>query len=160
AAVMTVRLVTYLDAEFLGALHAACFPDDVWDGAAMAALLATPGTWGLIAADGTCSPPEPAGLILCRSMVDEAEILTFGVRLMARRRGVGRVLLNAALRHAQAQGVAQVFLEVAEDNLPARSLYADSGFAQVGRRSGYYQKAHAPALDALVLMKDLLANEY
>jgi ribosomal-protein-alanine N-acetyltransferase len=44
-----------------------------------------------------------------------------------------------------------VFLEVDERNQPARRLYRRAGFAEVGRRQGYYDSAAA----ALVLRRDL-----
>ena len=40
-------------------------------------------------------------------------------------------------------------------NGPARALYATLGYAQVGRRRGYYARAAAPPVDALVLAKPL-----
>ena len=46
-----------------------------------------------------------------------------------RGRGVGRRLLAAAEEHARARGCCKLTLEVQEDNLPARALYARFGFA-------------------------------
>jgi Fur family ferric uptake transcriptional regulator len=43
---------------------------------------------------------------------------------------------------------------VAEDNLAARRLYERHGFAEVGRRKGYYRRGSGHA-DALVLSRDL-----
>ena len=42
-------------------------------------------------------------------------------------------------------------LEVRVSNVPAISLYEKLGFAQVGRRPGYYRK---PKEDALILRKE------
>jgi ribosomal-protein-alanine N-acetyltransferase len=44
-----------------------------------------------------------------------------------------------------------VFLEVDENNAPARALYRRAGFADVGRRKSYYQSGAS----ALVLRRDL-----
>jgi ribosomal-protein-alanine N-acetyltransferase len=49
-----------------------------------------------------------------------------------------------------------VFLEVDEDNVPARKLYARAGFLQVGRRPGYYAQGRDKAATALVLRRDLV----
>jgi [ribosomal protein S18]-alanine N-acetyltransferase len=49
-----------------------------------------------------------------------------------------------------------VFLEVDEDNMPARRLYQRAGFHEVGRRSGYYPQGAAKAATALVLRRDLV----
>ena len=45
-----------------------------------------------------------------------------------RRRGVGRALLLAAERHARERGCCKLTLEVREDNVTARGLYAERGF--------------------------------
>jgi ribosomal-protein-alanine N-acetyltransferase len=47
-----------------------------------------------------------------------------------------------------------VFLEVGEDNQPARRLYDRAGFRQVGRRQAYYQDRLGRGT-ALVLRCDL-----
>ena len=52
-------------------------------------------------------------------------------------------------------GVKAVFLEVDEDNEPARRLYNRAGFREVGRRPGYYQKNDGQKATALVLRRDL-----
>jgi ribosomal-protein-alanine N-acetyltransferase len=117
-----------------------------WDEAAFAALLTLPGRQALIAAQGGA----PLGLLLLGLAADEAEVITLAVLPEARRRGVGAALVAAAAREARARGAARLFLEVAEDNAPARALYAAAGFVQVGRRKGYYARAEG-AVDALVL---------
>ena len=48
-----------------------------------------------------------------------------------------------------------MFLEVDEDNEPARRLYRRAGFREVGRRAGYYQQGRDHAATALVLRRDL-----
>jgi ribosomal protein S18 acetylase RimI-like enzyme len=48
-----------------------------------------------------------------------------------RGRGVGQALLAAAESHARAEGCCKLTLEVQEDNLPARRLYARFGFDDV-----------------------------
>jgi GNAT superfamily N-acetyltransferase len=50
-----------------------------------------------------------------------------------RRRGAGRAMVMAAAQWARAQGLAQVALAVTRGNLPARTLYASLGMADVGR---------------------------
>ena len=50
--------------------------------------------------------------------------------------------------------VRAVFLEVDEDNEPARRLYRRAGFREVARRKGYYQAA-GQSTAALVLRRDL-----
>ncbi|MCX7684005.1 MAG: GNAT family N-acetyltransferase [Acetobacteraceae bacterium] len=127
-------------AAALAAIHAEAFPPaEAWGEAAIAGLLATPGTAALL-----CGRE---GMAMLRVAADEAEILTLAVRPGARRRGLGRALLAAAMAAAAAAGARRMLLEVAEDNAAARALYAAAGFAPVGRRPGYYPGGG----DALVL---------
>lgn len=117
-----------------------------WTRQDMADLLATPAGGGLILRiDG-----EDAGVVLWRTIADEAELLTLAVDAKHRRRGVGTVLLSQMIERSRRQGARLLFLEVGVDNPGARSLYAQAGFIEVGRRVAYYQRPTGFA-DALVL---------
>jgi ribosomal-protein-alanine N-acetyltransferase len=120
----------------LAALHAACF-ERAWDAATLSEMLAGPGTFAFA---------HPDGFVLARAAADEAEILTLAVRPSARGKGLGRVLLQAAIKKAHALGAATMFLEVGVDNPHALALYAGLGFAKVGTRKAYFE-----GRDALVL---------
>jgi ribosomal-protein-alanine N-acetyltransferase len=113
-----------------------------------------PGGFGLIAiADG-----EPAGLVIALATGPEAEILSLGVVPALRRRRIARRLFEVAAGRLVAQGVARLYLEVAEDNLSARSLYHSLGFAEHGRRPGYYRRIEGRAA-ALLLDLTLAKGE-
>lgn len=129
------------DPETLAAIHAEAF-DAPWDAAAFRALLDQPGVIARAEADG---------FILIRVVADEAEILTLAVRPAARRQGIAARLTAEAAAAAQSLGAARLFLEVAEDNAPARALYAALGFQPAGRRRGYYARRNGPAVDGLIL---------
>jgi Fur family ferric uptake transcriptional regulator len=133
------------DAAVLAALHAEAFAEP-WSEADMAALLAGPGVFALTLGE--------AGLILLRIAGDEAEILTLGTGPEHRRRGVASHLLQAAAEAVAAAGAKALFLEVAENNLGARALYARQGFVGVGQRAGYFARG-SERIDALVLRRDL-----
>jgi ribosomal-protein-alanine N-acetyltransferase len=96
-----------------------------------------------------------AGFILSRLVQDEAEILSVAVAASWRGRGLARQLLDLHLRRLAGLGARTVFLEVGEDNAPARRLYRRAGFREVGRREGYYQDRGGPGTAALVLRRDL-----
>jgi ribosomal-protein-alanine N-acetyltransferase len=70
----------------------------------------------------------------------------------ARRRGLGRALLDAAIVEARARGARTMFLEVAAGNAAGRALYAGAGFVESGRRVRYY----ADGDDALLLSRPLV----
>lgn len=131
--------------ELLAEVHATAF-ERPWDAAAFASLLGQVGVVTLGDADG---------FILIRTVLDEAEILTLAVRPEARRRGQGRVLVQAAARTARAMGAQRLHLEVAEDNAAAVALYAAAGFEPSGRRPGYYAREGGPAVAALLLALNL-----
>jgi [ribosomal protein S18]-alanine N-acetyltransferase len=95
-----------------------------------------------------------AGFILSRLVSGEAEILSVAVAAGDRSRGLARRLLDLHLRQLAGLGIRTVFLEVGEDNQPARRLYRRTGFREVGRREGYYQDSPGGAA-ALVLRRDL-----
>jgi len=120
-----------------------------WGAAEILAFAGTPGA--VVIADGAAS----AGLALMRVAGGEAEILDLGVVPSMRRRGIGAALLASALATARGHGAARLILEVAEDNAPARALYARAGLAPVGRRRGYYRRAGAVRVDALILAHPL-----
>ncbi|MFN3669657.1 MAG: GNAT family N-acetyltransferase [Brevundimonas sp.] len=137
-----------LTAARLAAVHAEAF-DAPWDADAFAALLTQAGVFALGDADG---------FILMRVVADEAEILTLAVRPAARGRGLGARLVGEGGAAAAAFGAARLFLEVAEDNAAARALYARAGFAEAGRRPGYYARPDGGRRDALILARNLSAT--
>jgi ribosomal-protein-alanine N-acetyltransferase len=140
---------TPADAAAMAAVHAQAFAAP-WEAAAFAQLMAGPGVFGLIAGE-----EAPLGVILCRVVADEMEVLTVGVASGARRRGVARALVVAALGAARQAGAEAAFLEVAVDNDAATALYAALGFRRAGLRRGYYERAPGERADALVMRLDL-----
>lgn len=136
------------DAAALAAVHAQAF-ERPWSASEIADLLQTPGVFALGA---------PEGFILCRAIVGEAEVLTLAVAPAARRGGLGRALVEAAMQVAALAGAETVFLEVAQDNAAALALYRAAGFRETGRRKGYYRRAEG-AIDALVMRRALNSGQ-
>lgn len=87
-----------------------------------------------------------------RLQAGEAEIYRIAVRPEARRRGLGRMFLEALLAEAAKGGARRCLLEVREHNAGARSFYKALGFAESGRRRNYYRE---PKEDAILLDKPL-----
>lgn len=133
--------------ETLAAIHASAFSATrAWSAAEFSSLLAQPGTSAHGSADS---------FALVRVVADEAEILTLATDPAKRRQGRARGALGLAEAAAQAAGAQAMFLEVAEDNAAAKALYAACGYAQVGRRPGYYLPKNAAPVAALVMRKEL-----
>jgi ribosomal-protein-alanine N-acetyltransferase len=95
------------------------------------------------------------GFILSRIVVDEAEILSVAVSTARRGKGLARRLLDLHMRRLAGLGARAIFLEVGEDNVPARRLYGRAGFREVGRRDAYYPDTAGKPVSALVLRRDL-----
>jgi ribosomal-protein-alanine N-acetyltransferase len=95
------------------------------------------------------------GFAVSRIAADEAEILSIAIAPGHRGRGLSRQLLLTHLGYLAGRGVRTVFLEVEENNLPARRLYDRAGFAVAGRRERYYREAGGEQLNALVMRRDL-----
>jgi ribosomal-protein-alanine acetyltransferase len=91
-----------------------------------------------------------AGYVVALVAGSEADIADLAVAPWARRRGIGRALLDRMLEELASRSVRSVYLEVRESNRAARALYAARGFDAVGRRRGYYRR---PTEDALLLMR-------
>jgi [ribosomal protein S18]-alanine N-acetyltransferase len=95
------------------------------------------------------------GFAVSRMAADEAEILSIAVASSHRGRGLSRNLLLTHLGHLAGRGVRTVFLEVEENNQPARRLYDRAGFAVAGRRERYYQQPGGEQLNAVLMRRDL-----
>jgi ribosomal-protein-alanine N-acetyltransferase len=95
------------------------------------------------------------GFAVSRMGADEAEILSIAVDAAYRGRGLSRNLLLIHLGHLAGRGIRTIFLEVEENNAPARRLYERTGFGVVGRREQYYKQPGREQLNALLMRRDL-----
>ena len=133
-------------------IHAAAFAGhgQVWSEADFLQMRARPGTDFLAV--------NTDGFALFQVIAPEAELLTIAIDPPAQGRGLGRIALETAMVLAAERGAETMFLEVAEDNAPARALYDRLGFTQTGRRRGYYARAGAAAVDAILMACPLAAE--
>ena len=95
------------------------------------------------------------GFSVSRMAADEAEILSIAVAKTHRGRGLSNSLLLTHLGHLAGRGIRTVFLEVEENNQPARRLYGRAGFTVAGRRERYYQHGGGEPLNAVLMRRDL-----
>ena len=79
------------------------------------------------------------GFAVARGVGTEWELENIAVAGPAQRRGLGTHLLVELLERARQAGARNVFLEVRESNLAARSLYQKWAFVESGRRKTYYR---------------------
>ena len=124
----------------LAELHAKCFPHKPWGVADFADLQKS----------GCEIIASQNGFIVYRAVADEAEIITIGVAPDARRTGIAAAMLGIVEGDLKKRDVKHIFLEVAADNTPARTLYKSNGYVEIGTRPGYYD-----GVDAIMMRKDI-----
>ena len=91
-------------------------------------------------------------------MVDEAHIVSIGVRSEYRGLGLGELLLISAIEQAIEMESRMVTLEVRVSNYVAQNLYKKYGFTERGVRKGYYSDNRE---DALIMTTGAIgSNEY
>ncbi len=132
-------------------LHAAAFTESrPWGVGELQSLLASPHVF---------APFTEHGFAIGRAILDEAELLTIAVHPDQQGKGVGRQLLAMFEAEALSRGATHAFLEVAQDNETALALYLSDGWAESGRRAGYYARQKGDAVDAILLRKQLTLRE-
>ncbi|MGL4398004.1 MAG: ribosomal protein S18-alanine N-acetyltransferase, partial [Hyphomicrobium sp.] len=113
-----------------------------------------PASTSLVAVTG--DPKIVKGFIIGQLAADEAEIIALGVAPDWQRAGLGMRLVEGLARAAARGEAKRLFLEVADDNVPALALYRKLGFAETGRRRAYYERKGQPSVDAIVMALPLL----
>ena len=121
-------------------LHKLCFPHKPWSADDFADLKKS----------GCEIIASQNGFIVYRTILDEAEIITIGVHPDARNTGIASAMLGIVEGELKKSGIKSIFLEVAENNTPARRLYESNGYKQIGIRTKYYD-----GIDAIMMKKDL-----
>ena len=126
------------------------FGTEAWSAASYRAELADTRNRHYVAVEGPGGELLGWGGVLIAA--DQAEILTVGVVPTAQRRGLARAMLAELYAEATRRGARELFLEVRIDNTAAIALYTAEGFADIGRRRGYYEHGR---VDAMVMRKAL-----
>lgn len=104
-------------------------------------------------------PPEYiAGLVGLWFVLDEAHVVIIGNRPGDRRKGIGELLLIAAMETARNHGSRVVTLEVRSSNMAARTLYHKYGFREVGVRKRYYADNNEDAV--IMTTPPIQSDEY
>lgn len=85
------------------------------------------------------------------SILEEAHITILAVHPNYQSQGLGQLLLYALLQEAKRRQMEWATLEVKPSNRTALSVYQKFGFAEAGRRRGYYKDTGE---DALILWRN------
>lgn len=130
-------------------LHQAAFPEEkCWKPDDFKMLLALPTHFVCLYRD---AETMVQGFLLYSKILDEAEIITFAVNPFFQGQGVGTAIMKGFLAAMKKEKIRSVFLEVAENNKKAYSLYRFFGFQTKTVRTDYYGKNK----DAFLMLKEL-----
>lgn len=135
--------------EPIAALEKCCFSDP-WSVNSIASELENPLSLWVVAMDGDAL----AGYVGSQSVMGWADMMNLAVDPDYRRQGIAERLIQELICRLKEDQVTCLTLEVRVSNHPAIALYEKTGFAEVGRRPGYY---HNPKEDALILRKEWTA---
>lgn len=138
------------DIALLAAMHGNCFTPG-WSEEMLRSALSLPGSGALIAELGG----RAYGFVQYQWIAGEAEVNTLCVLPHYRRQGFGRLLMESLIADLKTRLSEKLFLEVAADNDGAIALYKALGFAETGKRHGYYARQHGPAVDAITMTLQL-----
>ena len=120
-------------------------------------LTQNPTTLALVAELGDLACPMVIGMSVVWLIMDEAHIATLAIHPDFRGHGFGKRLLAETLRQSIQHGASLTTLEVRQNNLAAREMYAKFGFKMVGRRPHYYKDNDE---DALIMTVAKLGPQY
>jgi [ribosomal protein S18]-alanine N-acetyltransferase len=141
------------DLSAVSRIERAVFGREAWSRPAFSYLLAVfaasrpPRGRIWVATDGEGAIVGYVGIELS-ALGGEADVVNLAVHPAARRRGVGRALLDVALAYCRARRVPLVWLRVRAGNRTARAFYRRCGLVVAGRFSGYYS---GPREDAVLM---------
>lgn len=144
---ITLHPVTVADLEEVLALERASFQHP-WNSEHILNEIDSPLSFPLLARleGGFC-----AGYICPMLVLDEGHILNVAVHPSCRGRGVGRILVEAALEQFRSKGASVVYLEVRPTNTVAIALYSRCSFFITGRRKAYYENGE----DAILMKYEI-----
>ncbi len=152
---IVVRTASAQDAAMIAAIHGETFAQG-WSDGEIEALMRQDNVTALIAQYRSAFGHISAtGFVLFRSAAEEAEILTIAVNPANQRRGIGRTLMDEAIRQLYAARIGSLFLEVDSGNAAAIALYEALDFVPVDERSGYYAQGPTAARGALVMRRNI-----
>lgn len=130
----------------VAALEAICFGDP-WSENSVASELNNPLSLWLVAVEEN----TVVGYVGSQTVMGETDMMNVAVHPDCRRRGIAKTLIKSLVLLLKARGSHSLTLEVRASNESAIALYAELGFAEVGRRRNYYRN---PKEDAFILRKE------
>lgn len=128
-----IRRMTAEDVPAVAELESRCFTDAWSEDIFEESLLFTNQIFFVLTEEN-----QLVGYCGLMTVLDEGQILNIAVDESCRRKGYGRLLMNAMFKYGAEQGISLYTLEVRESNVAAQKMYESFGFHETGRRKNYY----------------------
>lgn len=141
---MEIRASLPADASEIALAEKEIFPDP-WSERDIINTISTEGAMCYTALDGN----KVIAYLIGRQIPPEGEIYRIATLPHKRGQGIAYRLLDYAVKCERGRGLESLFLEVRENNEPARRLYKSYGFKQIGVRKNYYTN---PTDNAIVML--------
>lgn len=152
AAHLALRPMVVADVDAVHALERSVFPHPWSRANFMDSLSSGYDAWVLCADDGDAQAGDAlAGYFLVMYAPDEAHLLDVALAAARQGAGLGRWLLDRIAARARARGMESILLEVRPSNQRALQVYLHYGYAEIGRRKGYYPAHDGKREDAIVM---------
>ena len=147
---MIARQITLDDCHAVADLETQLF-DGRFDAAGLRALLGKPAFYGAVL-PASDMPTTIYAYCLAYITFMQADIIAIGTEKTKQRQGFGQIILKHLIGVAAQHNVAEITLEVAADNTPARRLYDSCGFHVSGIRKDYYCRGEGRC-DAVIMVR-------
>ena len=141
-----LRPMVVADVDDVHALECSVFPHPWSRANFMDSLASGYDAWVLREPEGAL-----AGYFLLMYALDEAHLLDVAVAAPRQGHGLGRYLLDRIAARARAERMESILLEVRPSNTRALDVYRRYGYAEIGRRKGYYPAHEGRREDAIVM---------
>ena len=143
-----IRIVKMEECHVPGvaALEKICFHDP-WSEKSIASELNNPLSCWLVAVQENAV----VGYVGSQTVLGETDMMNIAVHPDYRRRGIAAKLVDALVADLKTMESHCLTLEVRASNAPARALYEQLGFQEIGCRKNYYR---SPREDGLILRKE------
>lgn len=108
-----------------------------------------------------CHQGHIVGYSVLSDIVGEAHLLNICIYKAHQGKGLGKYLLNAAIKAALSKGCDSILLEVRVSNQTAKLMYESFGFSMIGCRKNYYpaKEGREDALMYQLSLSDFLVDE-
>jgi ribosomal-protein-alanine N-acetyltransferase len=144
---LALRPMAVDDVDEVHALECSVFPHPWSRGNFMDSLASGYDAW-VLREEGS---GQLAGYFLLMYALDEAHLLDVAVAGARHGAGLGHMLLDRIAARARSMGMESILLEVRPSNERALHVYHRYGYAEIGRRKGYYPAHEGRREDAIVM---------